>query len=639
MQSLKTKPGELAPDDKRITRKEARDLLTALDKPEFGGLMDDYIKEISNPNNIKETNQFLKESEEKKDLPANVRLAKPKEGFCIRSEKYNIKRPSQRKKVFINIVSLEEVQEPISDNNNMWKLPYLLNQGRHDQDKKGKYCTTYDVVFNPKAIELANGNLAFKKFVCDTAIEGINNQILAKEEEKISKDFIIKKFNYKGIEVAYVNVHTLNKGEMDDRKEPNEFHKTQVMKEIAEKLSKDYTEDIFNQQKKYLSEKQFRIQSEQQEILREQKRIEQEDQEQTERKQKLISLQYQDYIRGLQEKENKTQKEFEEKLIPQNLSLLMNSEQRLRNYHDKIYKLSERADRNKRLFMDYNQKARNDKYYNYLSKRYTLNNKETNSTVAENREMNFQNKLGRNRLNSADDNNANYTNANNNNKNINEYLRNYGAYKDVFRQYDNYNKLLAEQNLRHKDYMNKQRTIEELKRIEEREKIYNYEKQEKTYENEKKKEYKEYLDRQIKEQFPIKLWKENYNERNFINDNNLFKNRNLYTSAPNFSLIKKSNFVEVNPYNAKRYDLGNSNLRYNTILNPMFNYNYNKYLFPGKITQDYAGINQERERERLIAQKYEQEINNNNANANVDNNINSNYNNQLQIEHIENNTN
>ena len=408
---------------------------------------------------------------------------------------------------------------------------------------------------------------------------------------------------------------------------------------VSEKLSKDYAEDIFNQQKKYLSEKQYRIQSEQREILREQKRIEQEEQEQKAQKQKLISLQYQDYIRGLQEKENKTQKEFEEKLIPQNLSLQMNSEQRLRNYHDKIYKLSERADRNKRLFMDYNQKARNDKYYNYLSKRYTLNNKETNSTVAENREMNFQNKLGRNRLNSADDNNANYTKANNNNKNINEYLRNYGAYKDVFRQYDNYNKLLAEQNLRHKDYMNKQRTIEELKRIEEREKIYNYEKQEKTYENEKKKEYKEYLDRQIKEQFPIKLWKENYNERNFINDNNLFKNRNLYTSAPNFSLIKKSNFVEVNPYNAKRYDLGNSNLRYNTILNPMFNYNYNKYLFPGKITQDYAGINQERERERLIAQKYEQEINNNIANANVDNNINSNNNNQLQIEHIENNTN
>ena len=234
MQALKTKQGELHPDDKRITRKEARDLLTALDKPEFGGLMDDYLKEISDPKNIKETNQFLKESEEKKDLPANVRLAKPTPGFCIRSEKYNIKHPSNRKKVFINIVSLEEVREPQNENN-MWQLPYLLNPGRHDQDKKGKYCTTYDVVFNPKAIELANGNLAFKKFVCDTAIEGINREILSKEEEKISKDFVTKKFNYKGLEVAYVNVHTLNKGEMDDRKEPSEFHKTQVMKEV-EKL-------------------------------------------------------------------------------------------------------------------------------------------------------------------------------------------------------------------------------------------------------------------------------------------------------------------------------------------------------------------------------------------------------------------
>ena len=399
---------------------------------------------------------------------------------------------------------------------------------------------------------------------------------------------------------------------------------------IAEKLSKDYSEEMANQQKKYMTEKQYRIESEQREILREQQRIEQEEQEQKERKQKLISLQYKDYIRGLQEKETKTQKEFEEKLIPQNLSLQMNSEQRLRNYHDRIYKLSERADRNKRLFMDYNQRARNDKYYNYLSKRYTLNNKETNSTVAENREINFQNKFGRNRLHSADNNNTNYNN--DGNKNINDYLRNYGAYKDVFRQYDNYNKILAEQNLRHKDYMNKQRTVEELKRIEEREKIYNYEKQEKSYENEKKREYKEYLDRQIKEQFPIKLWKENYNEKNFVNNNNFFKDKNLYTSAPNFSLVKKSNFVEVNPYNAKRYDLGKSNLRYNTILNPMFNYNYNKYLFPGKISQDYAGINQERERERIIAQKYEQQMNNNN----VDNNTNNNYNEQLQIEHIDN---
>ena len=389
---------------------------------------------------------------------------------------------------------------------------------------------------------------------------------------------------------------------------------------IAEKLSRDYTEDISNHQKNYLSEKKYRIESEQRQILDEQKRIEQEDQEQRERKQKLIQLQYKDYIRGLQEKESKTQKEFEEKLIPQNLSLNMNSEQRLKNYHDRIYKLSERADLNKKLFLDYSQKARNDKYYNYLSKRYTLNNKETNSTVSENREIGFYaNRLPRNRVNSAD-NYLNNNNYNNTNKDKKDYVKNYGLYKDVYRQYDNYNKLLAEQNLRHKDYMNKQRTIEELKRIEEREKMDNYEKQEKYEENEKKKEYREYLDRQIREQFPIKLWKENYNEKNFIDNNNFFKDKNLYTSAPNFSIAKKSNFVEVNPYNAKKYDLGSSNLRYNTILNPMFNYNYNKYLFPGKINNSYAGINSQRERERIRDENFNNEYNNN----------------QLEIQHINN---
>ena len=38
--------------------------------------------------------KLSKESEEKKDLLTNVRLAKPTPGFCIRSEKYSIKYPA-----------------------------------------------------------------------------------------------------------------------------------------------------------------------------------------------------------------------------------------------------------------------------------------------------------------------------------------------------------------------------------------------------------------------------------------------------------------------------------------------------------------------------------------------------------------
>jgi len=352
---------------------------------------------------------------------------------------------------------------------------------------------------------------------------------------------------------------------------------------VKEKLARDYSEDILNQQKKYLSEKQYRIQREQEEIMREQERIRQEDKIQEERRKKLIQLQYNDYIRGLQEKENKTQREFEQKLIPESVSLPMNSEQRLNSYHDRIYKLSDRADRNKKLFMDYYQKSKNEKFYNYLSKRYVYNNKNPNQTLAENKEIPLNHKIIKNNINIIDN------NANNNmdNNHLNYYLNNYSSYKDVFKQYNNYNKILAEQNLRNKDYMNRQRTLEELKRIEEREKLYNFEKQEKTYENEKKKEYKESLDRQIKDNFPIKLWKEHYNEKNFVNNTPFFKDRSLYNSAPHFSIVNKSNFVEVNPYNATNYDLGNSDLEYNTILNPMFNYNYNKYLFPRRMQKNF----------------------------------------------------
>ena len=37
---------------------------------------------------------------------------------------------------------------------------------------------------------------------------------------------------------------------------------------------------------------------------------------------------------------------------------------------------------------------------------------------------------------------------------------------------------------------------------------------------------------------------------------------------------------EINPYSLKQSELGNTSLEHNPILNPVFNYKYNKYLFP-----------------------------------------------------------
>lgn len=44
--------------------------------------------------------------------------------------------------------------------------------------------------------------------------------------------------------------------------------------------------------------------------------------------------------------------------------------------------------------------------------------------------------------------------------------------------------------------------------------------------------------------------------------------------------MNRNKLVEINPYSMKKMELGDSNLPHNTILNPVFNYKYNKYLFP-----------------------------------------------------------
>jgi hypothetical protein len=289
----------------------------------------------------------------------------------------------------------------------------------------------------------------------------------------------------------------------------------------------------------------------------------------------------------MQAKENKLQKEFEEKLIPVEVSLPMNSDERLKNYHNHIYKLSDKADRNRKLFMEYNEKSKNNLYYNYLSKRYTLNNKESNKTIPYNKELPLTQKFRESLNQNSDEVNKNQTMFNQKINNIENIS--YNKYKNLYKEYDDYNRLLVEKHLRNKEMMNKQRALQEEKRIKENERLSQLKQEEKYYENEKKKLYRNFLDMQVNEQIPIKLSKENFYQNNMDNSNNSFHNSNLYETIPQYS--NKNRFVEVNPYCVKNYDLGKSNLDNNPILNPMFNYGYNKYLFgQGSVSRSMSTI-------------------------------------------------
>jgi hypothetical protein len=224
--------------DAPLTKSELRNVLKAMDTDGFNNIMDEYIKEISDPNNVKEQNQFLLESEKRKDLPANVKLAQPNIGFCFKTEKKHLSKPNTREKIFINVCTLKEVPEPEEqkDSNgrgSQWSLPYLVNKPRNDMDSKNRHCQTFDVIFNPKAIEMAKKFSVFKKFVCDNAVNGINLHFLAPNKEEASLDYsLIKKYDYKGNEVSLINIHGLSSGKYDNKREPlNEF-KNSMMKEI-----------------------------------------------------------------------------------------------------------------------------------------------------------------------------------------------------------------------------------------------------------------------------------------------------------------------------------------------------------------------------------------------------------------------
>ena len=90
-----------------------------------------------------------------------------------------------------------------------WSLPYRVSKGKHDQDNTGGICMTYDVVFNVDVAQFLRME-EFKKFVADTAIDGVN-RVLAEQKEKISADYkILKHINCKGVRPQMMTIKSKN---------------------------------------------------------------------------------------------------------------------------------------------------------------------------------------------------------------------------------------------------------------------------------------------------------------------------------------------------------------------------------------------------------------------------------------------
>jgi hypothetical protein len=364
-------------------------------------------------------------------------------------------------------------------------------------------------------------------------------------------------------------------------------------------LSDQYKREIAYQKLRYETDKQSRIRSEYENNLRIRKELEEERVKNYINKKNIAEKQYNDYMKGLEARQEKRMREIEEKMKPTAVSLQLGSEENLKAYHDKLTKLSNRADRNSQLYNEYNEKNKQIPYYNYLTKRYSIS-KEINRTLPDEKEfINFRNDNFDDYNKSVDPNfygKKEYFNFEGNKRDgtdvTNKYFYDkyfnptYQTYKEVNKDYEDYNRNVINQNIKFKEEMLDRKKFEEEERKKEREKLISLQQLQKIQENDMKKQYKEELDQQIVDQVPMKLENEGYLQNALKSSTPNFQNEFLYREAPDYSLINKSKFVEVNPYNRKRYDLGESNLEYNPLIKPGFNFRYNKYLVPVRMIRE-----------------------------------------------------
>ena len=143
-----------------ISAKELHQFTKAMEHNEFQQMMSEYVDEISDPKHRPEHDQYLREMEERGELPVGTELIQPNAGFCIKTfgKKMvsDFKKQFFDQKTFVNVCYHEgidkpqrqEVTQPDGKRGTSWGLPYRVSKGKHDQDVNGKICMTFDVVFH-----------------------------------------------------------------------------------------------------------------------------------------------------------------------------------------------------------------------------------------------------------------------------------------------------------------------------------------------------------------------------------------------------------------------------------------------------------------------------------------------------------
>ena len=150
--------------------------------PKFMDLWADYAQEISDPANLKEQEEYLKqvEDEAKQQGDHSFTFIFPKPNFCVRLD-------TNKERFFINIcddVKIDEPQEETTGDRqaSQWQVPISLGKIREDT-YKDKPCKVVDACYHPKSTYLAKQSDRFMVFLVEIAVENVNFQYHQEKKE------------------------------------------------------------------------------------------------------------------------------------------------------------------------------------------------------------------------------------------------------------------------------------------------------------------------------------------------------------------------------------------------------------------------------------------------------------------------
>ncbi|CEM01598.1 unnamed protein product [Vitrella brassicaformis CCMP3155] len=176
-----------------ITPQEYDKISRAFRHPEFRGLFQEYVDEISDPKHREEHDKYLRELEEKGEGKPGQRLIFPEPGCCVKTA---VQHPNgSQQKLFINICQSERVhdmKQTSQDGGTSVSLPYVLGNPRPDKDHNGAGCLTCDMCVGTLTYKKLEDHRIMKLCV-EEASNGMKRRYFTNNEE-IKKDFKVLKY-------------------------------------------------------------------------------------------------------------------------------------------------------------------------------------------------------------------------------------------------------------------------------------------------------------------------------------------------------------------------------------------------------------------------------------------------------------